>query len=52
MVSSSPAGISCWLNTSSSRLSLTTTLVLAEQEWFLEESEAKESRYLTGRLTD
>ena len=36
MVSSSLAGISCWLYTSSSKLSLTTTLVLGEHEWFLE----------------
>ena len=39
MVSSSLAGISFWLKTSTSRLSLTTTLVLAEQEWFLEDSQ-------------
>ena len=52
MVSSSMAGISSWLNTSTSRLSLTTTLVLAEQEWFLEDSQARESRYQTDRLTD
>ena len=38
MVSSSLAGISCWLYTSSSNLSLTTTLVLGEQEWFLEQT--------------